>query len=97
MPGNRAQIIYSVHAIERMVEREISDVDVEKTLAYGKVIESYPRDTPYPSQLMLGKSGTRFIHVVAADNSAEDQNIVVTVYEPDPNLWEPGCERRKRK
>jgi hypothetical protein len=28
--------------------------------------------------------------------TALHEMIVVTVYEPDPALWEPGFERRKR-
>ncbi len=89
------RILYRVHAIERMVERVIGDDVVRKVLAQGKEIESYPDDFPYPSRLLLGWSGTRPIHVVTADNSADNETIIVTVYEPDPDLWEPGFERRK--
>ena len=78
-----------------MVQRGISDDDVRQVLAAGKEIESYPTDYPYPSRLMLGWSGSRAIHVVAADNTADNETIVVTVYEPDPDRWQPGFERRK--
>ena len=87
--------MYRVHAIERMVERGISDDDVRKVLAAGKEIEGYQSDYPYPSRLMLGWCGPRAIHVVAAENAADNETIVVTVYEPDPDRWEPGFERRK--
>jgi hypothetical protein len=60
----------------------------------GKEIETYSGDFPYPSRLMLGWCGRRPIHVVVADNAA-DNEIIVTVYEPDPNLWELGFEKRK--
>ena len=89
------RLVYRVHAIERMVERGISDDDVRTVLAQGKEIESYPGDLPYPSRLVLGWCGSRPIHVVAAEDAAYNQTIIVTVYEPDPNLWEPGFERRK--
>ena len=89
------RLVYRVHAIERMVERGISDDDVRTVLAQGKEIESYSGDLPYPSRLVLGWCGARPIHVVAAENAADNQTIIVTVYEPDPNLWEPGFERRK--
>lgn len=36
------------------------------------------------------------MHVVAADNRAADETIVVTVYEPDPALWRPGFRRRRK-
>jgi hypothetical protein len=80
-----------------MVERAISVDDVRQVLDEGKEIETYPADYPYPSRLMLGWCGSRAIHVVAADNSADDETIVVTVYEPDPDRWEPGFDRRKAR
>ena len=75
--------------------RAISDDDVRHVLEVGKEIESYPTDFPYPSRLLLGWLGPRPIHVVAADNTADNETIVVTVYEPDSDRWEPGFERRK--
>ena len=44
---------------------------------------------------MLGWPGSRPVHVVAADNLADNATIVVTVYEPDPDRWQPGFKRRK--
>jgi hypothetical protein len=89
------RLVYRVHAIERMVEREISADDVRAIVEQGKEIESYPSDFPYPSRLLLGWRGTRPIHVVGADNATDNETIIVTVYEPDPDLWEPGFEKRK--
>jgi len=89
------RIVYRVHAIARMFERGISEAEVQDALETGETIERYPDDTPYPSRLVLGWYGGRAIHVVAADNLEEDETIVVTVYEPDPTLWEPGFRRRK--
>lgn len=63
-------------------------------LSGGKSIVDYPDDTPYSSRLMLGWCGERPIHVVAAD-TPESETIVITVYEPDPALWEAGFERKK--
>lgn len=88
-------LVYRVHAIERMVEREISADDVRAVVERGKEIESYPNDFPYPSRLLLGWSGARPLHVVSACNAADDETIIVTVYEPDPDLWEQGFEKRK--
>ena len=42
-----------------------------------------------------GWAAERPIHVVAADSRKDDEIIVITVYEPDPALWEPGSKRRK--
>jgi len=79
-----------------MFEREITKEDVRQVLVTGRTIETYPDDKPYPSRLVLGWSSSRPIHVVVADDLAQHETIVITVYEPDPARWEPGFERRRR-
>ena len=95
MAESAHRLVYRVHAIERMAERGISADDVQQVLVAGKEIETYPADYPYPSRLLLGWRGPRPLHVVVADNQADNQKIIVTVYEPDPDRWQPGFERRK--
>jgi len=90
-----AKLVFRVHAVQRMFERRISEKDVRSVLESGEAIEEYPADTPYPSRLMLGWRGTRPIHVVVADNHEENECILITVYEPDPALWEADFRRRK--
>jgi hypothetical protein len=90
-----ARLIFRVHAVQRMFERQISVEDVRDVLETGETIESYPADTPYPSRLVLGWRQGRPIHVVVADNVQENELIVITVYEPDPALWEPDFKRRR--
>ncbi len=80
-----------------MFQRQVSEKDVRLVLETGEVIEDYPDDTPYPSQLMLGWSGARPLHVVAADDNEGQRTIVITVYEPDLEHWEPGFRRRKMR
>jgi hypothetical protein len=89
------RIVYRVHALQRMFRRSISADEVSLVLASGEVVENYPDDKPYPSRLLLGWVGTRPLHVVAAHNAGEDEEIVITVYEPDPDLWDPEFKRRK--
>jgi hypothetical protein len=89
------RLVFRVHALQRMFQRGISEEDVQRVLAGGKVIERYPDDQPYPSRLVLGWQGTRPIHMVVADNKAQEETIVVTVYEPDPARWERDFERRR--
>jgi hypothetical protein len=95
------RLAYRVHAVQRMAERGIREEDVAYVIAEGKEIENYPSDEPYPSRLLLGwvaREGgqePRPVHVVTA--TAEREIIVVTVYEPDPALWEPGFEKRRER
>lgn len=44
-------LVFRVHAIKRMFQRQISKDDVRHVLETGEAIEAYPHDTPYPSRL----------------------------------------------
>lgn len=87
--------MFRIHAIQRMFERRINDVDIRNVLVNGETIEDYPDDTPYPSRLVLGWSGTRPLHIVIADNAKDSECIIVTVYQPDPEQWNSDFKRRK--
>ncbi len=89
------KITSRIHAIQRMFERAISTRDVRAILENGETIESYPDDALYSSRLLLGWRGKRPIHNVAAYNTAEDEVIIVTVYEPDPAQWSADFKKRK--
>lgn len=89
------RLVFRVHAVERMFQQQISGEDVRRVLEDGEVINSYPDDTPYPSRLVLGRSGSRPIHVVAADDLEGKVTFVVTAYEPDPDLWDPDFRRKR--
>ncbi len=89
------RLVFRVHAIQRMFERQISPEDVHHVLKTGEVIEDDPNDTPYPSRLVLGWRGSQPIHVVAADNDKDRETIVITTYVPDPDRWEQDFKRRK--
>jgi hypothetical protein len=79
-----------------MFERQISPEDVRSVVESGETIQEYPDDTPYPSRLVLGWKLQRPIHIVVADNEADNEKIIVTVYEPDPMQWTDDFKRRKQ-
>lgn len=87
--------IFRRHALERMAERNISRVDVESVVEGGEVIREYADDTPYPSRLMLGWRDDRPLHVVAADDDTTNETYIITVYEPDPDVWEEDFRSKK--
>ncbi|HEX6817538.1 MAG TPA: DUF4258 domain-containing protein [Ktedonobacterales bacterium] len=93
MPFSR--LVFRVHALRRIAQRSISIAEVRQVLTTGTVIEDYPQDTPYPSYLMLGIVAGRPLHVVAGDNVADQETIVITTYEPDPSQWTPDFTRRR--
>ncbi len=73
----------------------INAVCVRMVLSQGEMIEARPDDLPYPSRLLHGYAGGRALHIVVADNSATDETIAVTIYQPDPAQWLPGFRRRR--
>jgi hypothetical protein len=91
------RLIFRVHAIQRMFQRRVSEEEVKQVVVAGETIETYQDDKPFPSRLMLGWIGSRPVHVVVADNVAAQEAIIITVYQPDPEEWESGFKRRKRR
>ena len=80
-----------------MFERRVSTADVRAVLDHGDVSAEYPDDQPYPSRLMLGLVEDRPVHVVAADTPDSGQTVIITVYEPDPSIWDDDFRRRRRR
>lgn len=93
---NCATIHYSRHAFERMFERAIAPDLIEEIVAKGEIIATYPDDRPYPSALILGFDPARPIHVVVASNATAGECHIVTVYVPDPALWDVTFKQRIR-
>ncbi len=91
---NDYSIVYRLHAIQRMLERNVNNDELRQIINKGKVIEKYVNDSPYPSKLILGKVNNRPLHVVITENNTENKIIVITVYEPDPRKWIKNDERR---
>jgi hypothetical protein len=93
MPNRR--IIFRVHAIQRMFARRVSAENVRQVLQSGEMIEDYSDEMPHPGGLMLGRHGQRPLHVVMAENTKDNELVVITVYEPAPSQWKPGFRDRK--
>lgn len=70
-----------------MFKREISMNEVNVVLNSGDIINEYPDDKPYPCFLLLGFSDHRPLHLVVAKDMDTETCILVTVYEPDKNMW----------
>ena len=88
------QLVFRVHAVQRMFQRKISKEEVRRVIETGETIATYPTDKPFPSRLILGWIGSRPIHVVAADNTTAEETIIVTVYQPDAREWDGEFKRR---
>ena len=79
---------FSKHAVDQSIIRDISVSELEDAIAgRSEVIEDYPEDKYGPSCLILGftKAG-RPLHVQCSYPSRSPIKII-TLYEPDPELW----------
>lgn len=90
------KFIFRLHAVERMFERDISEAEVEETVSSGSVIEEYKNDKPYPSYLCLKHLKDKVLHVVYAKDGL-NSFIIITVYEPDPKIWNDDFKTKRTK
>jgi hypothetical protein len=92
---NKAKLIFRVHAVQRMFERNISAKKVHQALETGETIEDYSSEMPEPSRLILGFQGKRPFHVVTSENPETNETTIITVYIPDPNKWNKDSKSRR--
>ena len=82
------QYEFSKHAVDLTIIRGITVVELEQAMSNrSEIIEDYPGDKYGPSCLILGFTANgRPLHVQCSYPSRPLVKIV-TVYEPDPDLW----------
>lgn len=78
-----------------MFSRGVAPDVVAQIVDKGEVIASYPDDKPFPSALLLGYDERGPIHLVVAGTAEMGRQIVVTVYRPDPRLWNKDFKTRR--
>ena len=82
------QYEFSRHAVDQSILRDISVAEVEEAmLNRSAIIEDYPEDKYGPSCLILGYTANHRPLHVQCSYPIRPLVKVVTVYEPDPNLW----------
>jgi hypothetical protein len=85
---------FSQHALDQSIQRRISVTEIQEAIASCEVIEDYPDDKYGPSCLVLGVTASgRPLHVHCSYPSRPLIKII-TLYEPDPTLWEGNRLRR---
>lgn len=85
----------SKHAVDQSILRNINMKEIEQAIQnQSEVIEDYPEGKYGPSCLILGYTDKkRPIHILC---SYPDRDLIkiITLYEPNPNLWQ-GYKVRK--
>jgi len=85
---------FSRHAFERMFQRGIDPAVVARIVADAEIVFEYPDDKPFPSALLLGFHAKQAIHTVVAHSEEGDCHLV-TIYWPDPAIWDETFKRRR--
>jgi hypothetical protein len=81
------QYEYSLHAVDRSIEKRITRREVEDAVASGDVIEDYPTDKYGPSCLIFGLTAAgRPLHIQCM-HPVRTRIKIITLYEPDPAEW----------
>ncbi len=90
------QLRLSKHAVKRMDLRGRTLADIRAVIAAGEVIQEYPHEKPYPEYLFLGypRGSQDPCYAVVASN---DETIVVTVHDYDPEIYEPDHRTRRKR
>ena len=84
----RRQYEFSKHAVDQSIIRDITVAEVQEAIAnQSEVIENCPDDKYGPSCLILGFTYSgRPLHMQCS-YAKRPLVKVITLYEPDPNLW----------
>jgi hypothetical protein len=92
---NCGSLKFSRHAFERMFQRSIDPDSVAQIMATGEIIADYADDQPFPSVLLLGFHAGQPLHVVAARDPSSSECHIITVYRPDPKIWDETYTSRR--
>jgi hypothetical protein len=85
---------FSRHAFKRVVERDITSLEIRQAGEQATIIENYPDDKYSPSCLLLGFTiASRALHIQVS--LAETELVkIITLYDPDPAEWINFSQRR---
>jgi hypothetical protein len=89
------KILFRIHAVQRMFERNVSAKKISQALQSGETIEDYSAEMPEPSRLVLGYQSKRPFHVVTSENPNTNETTIITVYIPNPGKWNKDLKSRR--
>jgi len=92
---NNGMIEWRKHALERMLQRNITRNEVKEALLFGEIIEVYNDDKPFESALFLHVN-SKPLHVVASLDAEQSMVYVITAYRPDNENFENDFKTRRR-
>jgi hypothetical protein len=91
------ELFFRFHAIERMLEHDILEIEVRDVLEHGDMVEGGVDQFGMPRQLYLGFVARRPIHIATIDDHERRRTEIITLYEPNLDEWNPGYRTRRRR
>jgi hypothetical protein len=92
--GIKSKHYFTHHAIEKMAERMISEIEIVESVRDGEIIEEYPEDKYGPTCLIYGATKkNRVLHVLV---SYSIPLWIITAYEPKDAEWINYKIRRRK-
>ncbi len=85
---------FSKHAVDQSILRGISVQELRDAIQSGEIIEDYPDDKYGPSCLIFGMTPEKRPLHLQCSYPSRPLIKIVTLYEPDENLW---TDHRVRK
>ena len=94
----RRQYEFSKHSVDQSLIRNISVDEVEEAIpGRCEIIEDYPDDKYGSSCLILGFTNTRRPLHLQCSYPSRPLIKIITLYEPDPDLWVDFRIRKESK
>ncbi len=86
---------FTLHVLERIIERDIQPAEIKEAILNGEVIECYLEDKYGPSCLIFGKIAGKVLHI----QCSLDPVWIITAYDPglSPEKWDHGFKKRKKQ
>ena len=83
------------HAFDKLRLLDCTFAEFENSLEHAETIEEHTTSYQQVKEVVLVVDWIRPLHVVVVVDEVNDEDRVVTVYEPDPNRWSADYRRRR--
>lgn len=90
------RVFWTYHMNMRMDTRLITRRMIIEATSL-EIIESYPDDKYFPSYLVLAWHGNDAFHVLFATDIVNNNVRVITVYRPNPEIWDNTMKTRRNR
>lgn len=87
--------LLSEHAFDKLRGLDCTFAEFDAAIDRAEVIEERVLDGDALKELLLALDWSRPLHVVVVVDERHREERIVTVYEPDPDLWSPDYRWRR--